>query len=151
MGIEESVNFREVGPHLTTSGAVTAEQLRALGDQGYDAVIDLLPGTHDQAVPGEAAIVEGAGLGYVHIPVDFAAPTRPDLEAFVAAMDALEGRKVHVHCAANWRVTAFYGLYAERKGLWTETESDAFIHATWDPADHEAWATFIEEQRASHR
>src|SRR3954449_13448532 len=103
---EEAYNFRRIDDRLTTSGLLSVEQLASLGRDGYEAVVNLLPDTNDRAVPDEAQIVRAQELDYVYIPVDFAAPTHADLERFVEAMDALAGRKVHVHCAANYRVSA---------------------------------------------
>jgi uncharacterized protein (TIGR01244 family) len=147
MAIEDSVNFRRIDERLTTSGLVSAQQLQQLGAEGYDAVVDLLPDGHDRAVVDEARIVQDQGLDYVHIPVDFASPTHADLEAFSRALDARPTQKVHVHCAANWRVSAFYALHAQQRGWCTQDEADALIRDLWDPADHPAWASFIERER----
>src|SRR6188472_1237302 len=43
MSIEDSYNFRRIHERLTTSGLVSAEQLNDLQNEGYDAVINLLP------------------------------------------------------------------------------------------------------------
>ena len=143
MSVEDSYNFRRIHDGLTTSGLLSAEQLGDLHTEGYDAVINLLPDSHDYAVHDEARIVGDQGIDYVYIPVDFEAPTRADLEAFADAMDARLGQKVHVHCAANYRVSAFYGLYAQQRGLCSAEEAHELIHDIWDPADHPAWVAFI--------
>ena len=148
MTIDDSYNFRRLDERLTTSGLVSAEQLRDLRRQGYNAVINLLPSSSEHAVPNEASIVTDQGIDYVHIPVDFDAPTHDDFDAFSAAMDEHEGQVVHVHCAANFRVSAFYGLYALSKGLCTVEEADALVQDLWNPADHPAWASFISVERA---
>ena len=109
---------------------VSAEDLAGLGAAGYDVVVNLLPDDSTYAVEGEEAIVRGQGLRYVPIPIDFATPTHEQLEEFVEAMDANEGRRVHVHCAANYRVSAFYSLYAMRRGWWTAEEADELYRAT---------------------
>ena len=111
-------------------------------------MVNLLPDSNERAVEDEAGIVRDQGLEYVHIPVDFAAPTTADLQRFVEAMGALAGRKVHVHCAANYRVSVFYSLYAVQEGLCTEAQADALVRDVWDPAEHPAWAAFIADQRA---
>jgi uncharacterized protein (TIGR01244 family) len=148
MAIEDSYNFRRISERLTTSGLVSAEQLSDLHDEGYDAVINLLPDTNERAVSDEALIVRDQGLDYVYIPVDFERPTRADLEAFTHAMTGRADQKVHVHCAANYRVSAFYSLYALRNGLCTEDEADELVQDVWNPAEHPAWLAFIADERA---
>jgi len=147
MGIEGSFNFRRISEQLTTSGLPTTEQLGELHDDGYAAVINLLPDHHDYAVADEARIVRDQGLDYVYIPVDFDAPTHADLEAFAEAMAGHAGEKVHVHCAANYRVSAFYGLYAQANGLCTGAQADALVQEIWDPAEFPAWTAFIADER----
>jgi uncharacterized protein (TIGR01244 family) len=147
MSIEDSYNFRRINEQITTSGLVSAAQLNDLQREGYDAVINLLPESNERAVADEARIVRDQGLDYVYIPVDFAAPTHADLEAFAEAMDARPDQKIHVHCAANYRVSAFYSLYALRNGLCTDDEANAIVQDIWNPADHPAWMAFITEAR----
>jgi protein tyrosine phosphatase (PTP) superfamily phosphohydrolase (DUF442 family) len=147
-GIEQSYNFRRLDDRITTSGLVSPEQLEGLQAEGYDAVVNLLPDSNDRAVPDEGRIVRDQGLDYVYIPVDFDAPTRADLDAFMEAMDAHAGEKVHVHCAANYRASAFSALYALHHGACTDDEATALIRDVWDPADFPAWHTLITEARA---
>ena len=148
MGIEDCLNYCRINERITTSGSVVADTLATLGAAGYDVVINLLPDESSYAVGGEAAIVAGQGVGYVYIPVDFATPSHEDFEAFVSAMDASEGKTVHVHCAANYRVSAFFSLYAMRKGWWSAPEADAHIGTIWNPPEFPAWQDFIAAERA---
>jgi uncharacterized protein (TIGR01244 family) len=130
---------------VTTSGTVAPDDLRTLAAQGFDVVVNLLPTDGHAAVAEEESIVREQGLHYVHIPVDFAAPTRADYDAFAAAMDEHVGETVHVHCAANYRVSAFYRVYAVRRQWWTAAEADAFLHDLWDPSEHPAFAALLDE------
>jgi protein tyrosine phosphatase (PTP) superfamily phosphohydrolase (DUF442 family) len=148
MSIEEAYNFRRINEQLTTSGRVTVEQLQSLRRDGYDAVIDLLPHTHPHALPNESRIVEALDLEYVHIPVDFDAPTRVDLELFAEAMDARADEKVHVHCAANYRVSAFCALYLLGRGLCGKTAAREVVHDVWNPSEHPAWQEFLARESA---
>ena len=148
MTIADSHNFRRIDDQLTTSGVVSAEQLGELRAEGYDLVINLLPGDSEYFVAHEGRIVGDQGLAYVHIPVDFAAPTHDDLEAFGAALDDHSGEKIHVHCAANYRVSAFYGLYAVSRGLCTAAQADELVSGLWNPGEHSAWSAFIAQERA---
>lgn len=148
MGIEASLNFRRVDDAVTTSGTVAAENLAELKARGYEAVINLMPDDSEYAVAGEADIVTGQGLGYTYIPVDFAAPTHEDFERFVAAMEANAGKTLHVHCAANYRVSAFYSLYALRSGRWSLEQADALLADVWNPpGQYPVWDAFIAEER----
>jgi protein tyrosine phosphatase (PTP) superfamily phosphohydrolase (DUF442 family) len=145
MSLDDAYNFRRIHERLTTSGFVTAAHLEHLHDEGYAAVINLLPDGHDLALVDEARILAEQGVDYVYLPVDFDAPTAADLDAFTDALDARLDQKVHVHCAANYRVTAFYSLYARRRGLWTAAEADRLVGEIWNPAEHPAWAAFLAE------
>jgi protein tyrosine phosphatase (PTP) superfamily phosphohydrolase (DUF442 family) len=148
MGIESSANFRRLSHTVTTSGSVAGSDLAQLGAEGYDLVIDLLPADSPYAVADEGAILRSQGVGYVQIPVDFAAPARTDLQAFTTVMDENVGKTIHVHCAANYRVSAFYGLYALGKGWWSAEEADAHIRDIWNPAEYPPWDRFVAEERA---
>lgn len=143
MAIANSYNFRRASDLVTTSGVVGANRLKGLAPEGYDMVINLLPDDSEYAVEDEAGIVESQGVEYVYIPVDFKSPTLNDYDRFAAALDQAKGRKVHIHCAANYRVSAFYALYAESTGLWSGTEAQEFIHELWQPQEHEGWPDFI--------
>jgi uncharacterized protein (TIGR01244 family) len=146
--VDDTFNFRRISDRLTTSGLLNAEQLAGLGSEGYQAVINLLPDSYEHAIPDEATIVRDQGLDYVYIPVDFAAPTHEDFVAFSDAMRAHAQHKVHVHCAANYRVSAFYGLYAQSQGLCAAEEADALVRDLWNSDDYPAWKAFIADERA---
>src|SRR5579864_3774719 len=104
--LTEIYNFRTIDEKLGTSGQPDEGQFRAIREAGYEAVINLALPTSDNALANEGSIVTGLGMAYVHIPVDFKAPTSRDFHAFTCVMDAFAGRRVFVHCAANMRVSA---------------------------------------------
>lgn len=143
MDIETSYNFRRINERLTTSGVVPAEALAGLASRGYEAVINLLPENNDYAVPNERGIVELQGIEYIHIPVDFKQPTQIDFAKFAAALDRVRDRKIHIHCAANYRVSAFYSLYEFSRGNWSAEQVKEFVGDIWQPVDHPGWDGFI--------
>jgi len=149
MAIEEAPNFRRMGERVTTSGLVTESQLRGLADAGCDVVVDLLPHDHEQAVRDESRIVAKLGMDYVHIPVDFAAPTRSDVDAFVDALDANDGRTLHIHCAANYRVSAFYAVHLWRKGSCSAADAEAIVRDVWDPSAYPVWERLLADELGS--
>jgi protein tyrosine phosphatase (PTP) superfamily phosphohydrolase (DUF442 family) len=62
-------------------------------------------------LPNEAASVGRLDMTYIHIPVDFQNPTDKDFEKFCTEMARLKEVAVHVHCIANYRVSAFFYRY----------------------------------------
>ncbi len=145
MDISGAFNFVKIDSDLTTSGLPTIEQIKGLSAQGYQAVINLLPNDAEYAVEGEAAAISAQGLAYHYIPVDYSNPQYSDFVEFVAAMDAHAGQCLHVHCAANYRVSVFYALYAHLKGEWDSERMRAHMHALMNPADYPPWPEFIED------
>jgi uncharacterized protein (TIGR01244 family) len=146
MDIHEAPNFRRMSTLVTTSGLVSEDQLRGLASEGYEVVVNLLPDDSEHALPDEARIVDDSGLDYVHIPVDFAAPTSADLERFREVMDANDGRKLHIHCAANARVSAFYAMYLHRTGRCSAADADAIVRDVWDPSAHPVWQELLADE-----
>lgn len=150
MDIEASYNFHRVRDKLTTSGVVSSEGLTALASQGYEVVLNLLPDTSEHAVADERDIVEAQGIEYLSIPVDFAQPYRSDFARFSEALDRVLEKKVHIHCAANYRVSAFYSLYEVSRGRWNVDQAMEFIHRMWQPAEYPAWPEFIANILGEH-
>jgi uncharacterized protein (TIGR01244 family) len=142
--LDETRNFRKVDDGLLTAGQPNEAQLADAAQLGVKVVINLA--LHDDprySLADEPGCVRGLGMQYVHIPVQFDAPTEQDFRAFVAAMDAHKSDKVLVHCAANYRVTAFIGLYRMlREGMAPERAFEP-MRSVWEPND--VWRQFIDE------
>lgn len=143
-GLEGSYNFRRIDDQLTTSGVVGAERLAALSEAGVEVVIDLLPPGNRHAVADEPELVRAQGLDYVNIPVEWETPSAADFHAFCEAMDALGERRAHVHCAANWRVSAFWALYALERGRCSADDAQALVGGLWNPDEHPQWRALID-------
>ena len=140
-------NYLRIDQRLTTSGQPTVEEIEALAREGTQVVINLA--LHDDprySLPDEAGSVSALAMTYVHIPVKFDAPTEANLHAFFAAMDAHSNKQVHVHCAANKRVTAFLGLYRVLVQKCDVECAFAPMREIWEP--NAAWAPFIEAMLA---
>lgn len=136
------IKFLQLSPCLATSGQPSREQLAAIGEEGYELVINLAVANYATAVADEAAVVTEHGMAYQHIPVEWEAPTPKDLQEFFAAMDANQSKKVFVHCAMNMRVSAFMFLYRVlRQGMAPE-QAARDLHQIWQPIPH--WQQFID-------
>jgi protein tyrosine phosphatase (PTP) superfamily phosphohydrolase (DUF442 family) len=153
MSMESIFNFIRVSDSVATGGQPTQAQIEAARDEGVEAVVNLAP--HDQqkgALPDERGLVESLGMTYHHIPVDWMTPLEENFTTFVQTMDGLRDRKVLVHCAANYRVTAFYSTYAMKKDGWSAQQADALIARIWESRPEvrmdATWRTFLYQIRA---
>ncbi|MEZ4518188.1 MAG: hypothetical protein R3C44_15660 [Chloroflexota bacterium] len=63
-------------------------------------------------------------------------------------MDRLQDEKLFIHCAANYRVTAFYSLYALKHLGWSESQAAAFRARVWGIDRYPAWDAFIARRTA---
>jgi hypothetical protein len=97
--------------------------------------------THEKALPDEAASVGRLGMTYIHIPVNFQNPTDEDFAKFCVAMEQLKAVPVHVHCIANYRVSAFFYRYRRDVLGMNEAEARAEMEQLWHPEG--VWTTFI--------
>jgi protein tyrosine phosphatase (PTP) superfamily phosphohydrolase (DUF442 family) len=143
MSIDTIYNFKRVDERLVLGGQPSAEQLQAVADAGIKAVINLSTNDPRYALPDEEELVRSLGLQYHYLPVQWEAPTVDDFDRYVEVMEQLAGEKTLVHCAANYRVSVFYALYALAQRRCSEAEADAFIATVWQPAEHPQWAAFI--------
>ena len=134
-------NFRRLSSALTTSGQPDEAQFAALRDAGVETVINLALSNSLRALPDEAATLAALGLRYIHIPVEFTAPTEADFETFAAVMQGLGDTAVHVHCAANYRVSAFLYRYRVERLGWSAERARFDLDAVWE-ADA-VWQRFL--------
>ena len=83
-----------------------------------------------------------------HIPVDWQNPLQTDFTAFERLMQALPVEKTLIHCAANFRVTAFYSLYALKHLGWSGDKADEFRSLIWQGRNNPVWDEFISRMKA---
>lgn len=145
MSVQEACNYVAVDAQISTAGMISEEQLNSLRAEGYEAVINLLPTNSEYALASERAIVEGQDVHYRQIGVDFNAPTVENFADFCAAMSDYSGQKILVHCAVNYRASAFYALYANRHRGWSQQQARAFMESIWQPSEFPAWQRLIGE------
>jgi protein tyrosine phosphatase (PTP) superfamily phosphohydrolase (DUF442 family) len=141
MALDAIKNFIRVDDRLATAGQPTADQLHEVAAAGFQLVVNLGLLDPRYCLPDEAALVRELGMDYEHLPVHFDAPRIEDFERFVSVMDAQRERTLFVHCAANYRVSAFVALYGELRWQWSREHADAHVARVWAP--DEAWRSFI--------
>ena len=135
-------NWLRLDDRITTSGQPTEAELAAIQALGVSHIVNLGLHSHEKALPDEAGTVARLGMTYIHIPVDFQNPTEADFVRFCETMAQLRGVPVHVHCIANYRVSAF--LFRYRRAVLGMDDGTARIDLDriWRPAG--VWAEFVE-------
>jgi protein tyrosine phosphatase (PTP) superfamily phosphohydrolase (DUF442 family) len=146
-------NFVQVSEQMGTGGQPTEGQFEDAKAEGYQVVINLAP--HDagnNALPDEPGLLQSLGMDYHHIPIDWTAPEHTHFVAFCDAMEKVGDKKVLVHCAANFRVSAMVSSYGVKHLGWTTEQADALINRIWnsmpDYSMNDVWQSFIDEARA---
>ncbi len=136
-------NWHRIDARITSSGQPTEAELAAIAALGVRCVINLAPHSHAKALPDEPGSVRALGMQYVYLPVDFRAPTESDFADFCTAMLDWAEHPVHVHCAANYRVSAF--LFRYRRDVLGQDAAEARgdLDRIWTP--DAVWSEFIAE------
>jgi protein tyrosine phosphatase (PTP) superfamily phosphohydrolase (DUF442 family) len=146
---EDIHNFRRANDRSITGGQPTEEQLQAVAADGYQVVINLATIDPRYSLSDEAATVTSLGMKYHHIPVNWDQPTDADFAAFERVMQQVGDERTLVHCAANYRATAFYSLYAEKHLGWSKERGREFRASVWrDEGKFPVWKALIERTEA---
>lgn len=133
-------NYLKISPRLASSGQPTTEEFKLIAEEGYQVVINLSMPDSKSAITEEGYLVSSLGMNYVHIPVPFDAPDLLHLSLFSKAMDTFSEQKVWVHCALNYRVSAFLYLY-QRRNKKTKEEAMHYTLPDWKPDEN--WLAFL--------
>ena len=138
-------NYLYYHEKLSSSGMPTAEQMKSVAEAGVRLVINLAPHDVPKAIPNEIELVESLGMEYINIPVNWGTPTRDGLNVFMDAMDINKDKKIHVHCEANFRASAFITMYRILRLGWNSEEAFVVMHTIWDEDAYPVWKMFIED------
>lgn len=128
------LNYVKINELISTSGQLKIEELELIANEGFEVVINLAVPTTSNALKNEDKIVSSLNMSYIHIPVDFENPKISDLKLFLNILQALGANKVWIHCAKNYRVSAFMYVY-HKYILHTPFEQiDLSIFDIWQPS-----------------
>jgi protein tyrosine phosphatase (PTP) superfamily phosphohydrolase (DUF442 family) len=141
--LESMFNFLPLSATLITAGQPTEQQLQTVRDNQYQLVVNLALDSAHNALKDERSTVESLGMEYVHIPVEFDRPMIADFEQFCVLLKERGDQPMLVHCAANFRVSAFFYLYRRIYQGWSAADADVDLKKIWTP--NAVWPQFIDE------
>ena len=134
-------NFRQYSDTFASSGQPSEEQLAAVAAAGFERVVYIAWTDHRNSLEHEDRIVRNLGMEYLHIPVDWEAPTVSDFYLFAGAMQRAPQRKTLLHCQVNFRASAFSFLYRVIHEGVPLAEAKADMNSVWTP--DETWRDLI--------
>lgn len=141
MHVENIKHYHYIDEQLASSGQPQAHEFEAIASNGYQVIVNLAMHNSSNAVLEEEAIVTALKMSYVHLPVPFDAPTTHHLRAFFEVMRNHKTNKVWVHCALNYRASAF--LYQYYRMVLNQSDSKArdVMLPSWEP--NKVWQQFL--------
>lgn len=128
------LNYVKINELISTSGQPKIEELELIANEGFEVVINLAVNTTSNALDNEDKIVSSLNMSYIHIPVDFENPKISDLKLFLNILQALGANKVWIHCAKNYRVSAFMYVYHKYILHTPFEEINLSIFDIWQPS-----------------
>lgn len=146
MTTEQIRGYYKVDDQVITGGQPTEGQLRSAAEDGVQVVINLATFDPNSSLSDEGGLVRSLGLEYYPIPVAWDRPTEADFVKFANVLSEIGSKKVLIHCAANYRVTAFYSLYAMQHLGWSEAQADALRAVIWRKP-YPIWEDFIRQMK----
>lgn len=106
------MDLKRINDHVSVSGQIQPEDVAALKDQGFVAIINNRPDGESPDQPDGALIeaaAKAAGLGYYAIPLGREGVTAGMVEETKAALEASQG-PVFCFCRSGTRSTTLWAL-----------------------------------------
>jgi len=142
--MENILNYIKVNENISTSGQPSVEQFELISNCGYEVVINLALHNASNSLESEDKVVTDLGLSYFHIPVLFDDPKEEQLQLFLDILDINKNRKVWIHCALNYRVSAFMYIFHKYYLKTSFDEIDLSLLQEWNP--NESWQDLMKIQ-----
>lgn len=139
--MENILNYIKINELISTAGQPTVEQFKIIQENDFDIVINLALSNSTNAIENEDKVVSELGMTYIHIPVDFENPKLSDVKQFLNILQALGSNKVFIHCAMNYRVSAFMYIYHKYILKTPFDNIDLSMFEQWGP--NEIWQSII--------
>lgn len=128
------LNYIKINENISTAGQPSVEQFVKIKDEKFDVVINLALSSATNALENEDKVVSELGMTYIHLPVDFEEPKLSDLNLFLRIISSIKDKKVFIHCAKNYRVTAFMYVYHKHVLNTPFEDIDVSMFEQWSPS-----------------
>ena len=117
-------NFARLETTVACGGATKAEAVPALKKMGFASIINVREASEPGAdIDQEAAAARAAGLNFVNVPFNIAAPAPDLVDRFIAAVTKQENTPAYIHCAAGGRAASLWMIKRVQVDGWDETRA----------------------------
>lgn len=123
-------NYSRVDATVGCGGAVDPAAMATLKKEGYVSVINLRQASEPGAdIDAGRAAAQAAGLKYIHLPFNVAAPDTKVVDSFLAAVADKANQPVFIHCGSANRVGGMWMIKRVLQDKWAldraKTEAQA--------------------------
>ncbi len=143
-------NFSRVDATVGCGGAVDPSAMAALKKEGFVSVINLRMPTEEGAnVEQGRAAAQAAGLKYIHLPFNVAAPDSKVVDSFLAAVADKSNQPVFIHCGSASRVGGMWTIKRVLQDKWSLDR--ALTEGKAIGLNNAALETFVTDYIKSHQ
>ena len=112
-------NYSRVDATVGCGGAVDPAAMASLKKEGFVSVINLrLPTEEGANVDAGRAAAQTAGLKYIHLPFNVAAPDSKVVDSFLATVADKSNQPVFIHCGSASRVGGMWMIKRVLQDKW---------------------------------
>ena len=112
-------NYSRVDATIGCGGATDPAAMAGLKKEGFVSVINLrLPTEEGANVDAGRAAAQAAGLKYIHLPFNVAAPDSKVVDSFLAAVADRSNQPVYIHCGSANRVGGMWMIKRVLQDKW---------------------------------
>jgi uncharacterized protein (TIGR01244 family) len=116
--------FFRISDRVALGGQPTPEQVTALSDEGFNAIINLREDAEFNDGPQSHA-ARNAGMQFVRIPVSRENPSDAAVEKFLTATDDKALYPIYIYCAEGNRAEALWMIRRVVRDGWTVANAEA--------------------------
>lgn len=142
-------NFARLGTTTVgISGAITVEAVSKIKEMGFASIINLREASEPGAnLEAEAAAAKAAGIRYISIPLNDAAPDPEAIDRFLDEITSQENQPALIHCARGHMAATTWFIKRLVVDQWDEprAEEEATDLGMDSPALKQAAIDYVEE------
>lgn len=144
-------NFSRVETTVACAGATTPEAVVEVKKLGYASIINLRQASEPgAAIDAESAAAKAAGITFVHLPFNAAAPDPALIDNFLKAVTDPANQPAFIHCASANRAAALWLIKRVEVDKWDvdRASTEAAALGLTNPALKKFALDYIEAHKA---